>query len=34
MAVEYPPTEEITADLRGLERKIGEEMQKLEKLLG
>lgn len=33
-AVEYPPTEEIMAELRELEMKIGEEMDELEKLLG
>jgi len=32
--IEYPPTEEIMADLRELEKKIGEEMEELEKLLG
>lgn len=32
--VEYPPTEEIMADLRELEMKIGEEMDELERLLG
>lgn len=32
--VEYPPTEEIMAELRALEKKIGEEMDALEKLLG
>ncbi len=32
--VEYPPTEEIMAELRELEMKIGEEMDELEKLLG
>lgn len=31
--VEYPPTEEIMAELRELERKIGEEMDELERLL-
>ena len=31
--VEYPSTEEIMADLRELEMKIGEEMDELEKLL-
>ena len=34
VAVEYPPTEEIMADLRELEMKIGEEMDELERLLG
>ena len=32
--VEYPPTEEIMAEMRELEIKIGEEMDELEKLLG
>ena len=32
--VEYPPTEEIMADLRKIEMKIGEEMRELERLLG
>ena len=32
--VEYPSTEEIMADLRELEMKIGEEMDELERLLG
>ncbi len=32
--VEYPPTEEIMAELRELEIKIGEEMEELERLLG
>ena len=32
--VEYPPTSEILADLRELEKQIGEEMDELEKLLG
>lgn len=32
--VEYPPTEEIMTELRDLERKIGEEMNALEQLLG
>lgn len=31
--VEYPPTEEIMAELRELERQIGQEMDELEKLL-
>ena len=31
--VEYPPTEEIMAELRELEMKIGEEMEELERLL-
>ena len=34
VAVEYPPTEEIMADLREIEMKIGEEMAELERLLG
>lgn len=32
--VEYPPTKEIMAELRELERQIGQEMDELEKLLG
>ena len=32
--VEYPPTQEIMADLREIEMKIGEEMAELERLLG
>ena len=32
--VEYPPTSEIMAELRELEIQIGEEMDKLEQLLG
>ena len=32
--VEYPPTSEIMAELRALERKIGTEMDELERLLG
>ena len=32
--VEYPPTGEIMAELRELEMQIGEEMDKLEQLLG
>lgn len=32
--VEYPPTSEILAQLRELEVEIGEEMSKLEELLG
>lgn len=32
--VEYPPTSEILADIRELEKQIGEEMDELEKLLG
>lgn len=32
--VEYPPTEEILAELRELEMEIGEEMCRLEELLG
>ena len=31
--VEYPPTEEIMAELRKLEMRIGEEMEELERLL-
>lgn len=31
--VEYPPTQEIMAELRELERQIGQEMDELEKLL-
>ena len=31
--VEYPPTSEIMAELRALERQIGEEMSRLEELL-
>ena len=34
VAVEYPSTQEIMADLRELEMKIGEEMAALEELLG
>ena len=34
VAVEYPSTQEIMADLRQLEKKIGEEMDALEILLG
>ena len=33
VAVEYPPTSEIMAEIRNLEKKIGEEMDALEKLL-
>ena len=32
--VEYPPTSEIMAELRALEKKIGAEMDELEQLLG
>ncbi len=32
--VEYPPTSEIMANIRELEREIGKEMDELEKLLG
>ena len=32
--VEYPPTLEIVAELRALEKKIGAEMDELERLLG
>ena len=34
VAVEYPPTEEIMANIRELEIQIGHEMDELEKLLG
>ena len=34
VAVEYPSTSEIMADLRELEMQIGEGMEKLEALLG
>ena len=34
VAVEYPPTKEIMANLRHLEAKISEEMTALEELLG
>ena len=34
VAVEYPPTEEIMAELRRLEKEIGKEMDELERLLG
>ena len=34
VAVKYPPTQEIMADLREIEMKIGEEMDELERLLG
>lgn len=34
VAVEYPPTEEIMANIRELEMQIGHEMDELEKLLG
>lgn len=34
VAVEYPPTEEIMANIRELEMEIGTEMDELEKLLG
>ncbi len=34
VAIEYPPTEEIMANLREIEKKIGEEMDELERLLG
>ncbi len=33
-AIEYPSTEEIMAELREIEMKIGEEMDELERLLG
>lgn len=31
--VEYPPTSEIMADIREIEREIGKEMDELERLL-
>ena len=34
MAVEYPSAQEIVADIREIEMKIGEEMTALEELLG
>ena len=34
VAIEYPPTSQIMADIRELEMQIGEEMEKLESLLG
>ena len=34
VAVEYPPTEEIMANIRELEMQIGTEMDELERLLG
>ena len=34
VAVEYPPTEEIMANIRELEMEIGTEMDELERLLG
>ena len=34
VAIEYPPTEEIMADIREIEIQIGQEMDELEKLLG
>ena len=34
VAVEYPPTSEIMANIREIEREIGKEMGELEKLLG
>ena len=34
VAVEYPPTSEIMANIRELEIEIGKEMDELEKLLG
>lgn len=34
VAVEYPPTEEIMANIREIEMQIGQEMEELEKLLG
>lgn len=33
-AIEYPPTEEIMANIREIEMQIGQEMEELEKLLG
>ena len=33
VAVEYPPTSEIMADIREIEMEIGKEMDELEKLL-
>jgi type I restriction enzyme M protein len=33
VAVEYPPTEEIMANIRKLEMEIGQEMDELEELL-
>lgn len=33
VAVEYPPTSEIMADIRKIEMEIGKEMDELEKLL-
>lgn len=34
VAIEYPPTEEIMANIREIEMQIGHEMDELEKLLG
>ena len=34
VAVEYPPTTEIMADIRKIETEISAEMEELEKLLG
>ena len=34
VAVEYPPTAEIMANIREIEKQIGQEMDALEKLLG
>ena len=34
VAIEYPPTSQIMADIRELEMQIGEEMEKLQSLLG
>ena len=34
VAVEYPPTEEIMANIREIELEIGKEMEELERLLG
>lgn len=33
MPVEYPPTSEIMANIRGIEEEIHKEMDELEKLL-
>jgi type I restriction enzyme M protein len=34
VAVEYPPTSEIMANIREIEMEIGHEMEELERLLG
>ncbi|MDO5343206.1 MAG: N-6 DNA methylase, partial [Bacteroidia bacterium] len=34
VAVEYPPTEEIMANIREIELEIGKELEELERLLG